>query len=80
MRKKRTKVITLEVEVRVPDWMTATQAKREVRTLINHQSYFMSHGPDLQDVEVRAERLRRAVPADATAAYMMNQALGGEGK
>lgn len=34
------KKIRMIVEVTCPDWLTAAQARREVRTLINEQCFF----------------------------------------
>lgn len=49
--KPKRKSVLMTVMASVPAWMTAGQARREVRTLINHQSNWMSHGPDLQEVD-----------------------------
>lgn len=58
---KRRKQITMTVTVSVPRWMTAAQARREVRTLINDQCNYMSHGPNFDDVEVKARAVRPGV-------------------
>lgn len=39
---KTRKVIAMAVTVSVPTWMTAAEARREVRTLINNQSNWLS--------------------------------------
>ncbi len=55
---KRLKQIYLTVDLTVPKWMTAAQARREVRTLINHQSNWMSFGdPDDEEFAVRARKV-----------------------
>lgn len=48
------KPVSMIVTASVPTWMTAAQARREVRTLINEQCNFLSHGPNLADVQVKA--------------------------
>lgn len=61
------KKITVEVTVTFPSWMTAAQARREVRTLINNQSNYLDHGPDFQDVHektIRATRVQRVFRFD----------------
>lgn len=45
MRKKR-KTVRMVVEVSCPGWLTAAQARREVRTLINEQCFFGHHKCD----------------------------------
>lgn len=64
---KKTKDIDILVRVRVPVWMTARDAKREVRYLVNHQSGFLSHGPNYEEVVVRASHLATIKPAIASA-------------
>lgn len=56
------KPITMAVTVMVPTWMNAAQARREVRTLINHQSNYLSHGPALEEFEVKARSVRSHRP------------------
>lgn len=51
------KRITMAVTVSVPRWMSSSQARREVRSLINHQAGWLSHGPDYEDVTVRAVKV-----------------------
>jgi hypothetical protein len=53
---KKRKRTTLNVEITYPAWMTAAQARREVRTLINHQVNYMTNGPDYQDVDLMTIR------------------------
>jgi hypothetical protein len=63
-RKKKT--FDLTVTVSVPAWMTKAEARREVRTLINHQCNYMTGkaGPGpfefhyLGTDDVRARRVR----------------------
>jgi len=50
------KTTSAKVTFTYPDWMTAAQARREVRTLINNQSNYLSHGPDYQDVDEKTIR------------------------
>lgn len=61
-RRKRaaTKVHTLVVTLVAPSWMTAAMPRREVKTLINEQCGFLSHGPNYEDATVRA---RKVAPA-----------------
>jgi len=57
---KTRKRVTMQVTVSVPTWMTAREARREVRTLINEQCNYMSLGQDDQQVDpdtVRAVRV-----------------------
>lgn len=59
MRKR--KQVTMSVTVSVPSWMTAAQARREVRTLINDQCNFLSSGPmelGWPGVDVKARQVR----------------------
>lgn len=52
---QRRKTVTMSVTVTVPAWMNAREARREVRTLINHQSNWLSHHPTtFEEVEVKA--------------------------
>lgn len=51
MRKR--KFVTMLVRVSVPVDMTASQARLEVRTLVNEQC---NHSADYEDVKVRAIR------------------------
>lgn len=52
---RKTKVVTMELAVTVPKWMTVAQARREVRTLINEQCGYLSHGPDYDDATIRVK-------------------------
>ncbi|SNB84440.1 hypothetical protein SAMN06265338_1364 [Rhodoblastus acidophilus] len=45
MKRQKTKIVTMLVMVRVPAFLSAAQARREVRTLINEQSGFLSTAP-----------------------------------
>lgn len=49
------KQVTMSVTVSVPVWMTAAQARREVRTLITHQANYLDHGPNFEEVDVRCK-------------------------
>lgn len=51
------KQITMTVTVSVPLWMTAAEARREVRTLINHQSNWSQH---VDEGDVKARRVEPA--------------------
>lgn len=42
MAKKKT--VKMLVEVSVPAWLTATQARKEVRSLIQHQAFWGHNG------------------------------------
>lgn len=53
------KEVTLTVTVSVPAWMNKTQAKREVRTLVNDQSNYMDHGPNFEEVHEKTVRVKR---------------------
>ena len=59
MAKKR-KHIRMAVTVSVPHWMSASQARREVRTLVNDQSSYMSHGPNYEEPTVKARKVEAA--------------------
>lgn len=62
--RKRT---TLKVEITFPAWMTAAEARREIRTLINNQTNWLDHGPDYQDVDertIRAVSVKRHTPGE----------------
>jgi hypothetical protein len=62
MAKKR-KLVTMLLTVSVPASMTATQARREVRTNINNQSCYLDFvGPDMDEVIVK---VRGIAPAKA---------------
>ena len=52
------KQITMSVTISAPGWMTAAQARRKVRTLINEQWGYMNHGPDHADLAVRTRAVR----------------------
>lgn len=57
------KQLTMEVTVSVPSWMTAAQARREVRTLVNQQCNYLSSGPmelGWPEVDVKARAVRPA--------------------
>jgi hypothetical protein len=43
--------------------MTAAQARREVRTLINDQTNYMDRGPGWEEVHDKTVRARRVAPA-----------------
>ncbi len=61
MAAKKTKLVNLALTVSVPSWMTAAQARREVRTLINDHCNWMSQGPqgeEFDDDAVRAVAVR----------------------
>lgn len=52
--KRKRKSVTMTVTASVPGWMTAAQARREIRSRINHGAGYLSHGPNFEEVEVRA--------------------------
>lgn len=55
------KELTMSVRVSVPAWMTAAQARREVRTLINQQCNYLTSGPmelGWPEVSVKARQVR----------------------
>lgn len=59
----KTKLVRMDLTVRVQHWMTAEQARREVRTMINEQCGYMSTGPmelGWPEVTVRVSKLRPA--------------------
>jgi hypothetical protein len=55
MAKGRKRTIQMVVTVTIPGWMTAAQARREVRSLINNGVGYLEYGPDFQDATVRAK-------------------------
>lgn len=58
---KRRKTVRMVVEVTVPHWMTAAQARREVRYSVgSDNSGYLSHGPDYEEVSVRCKGVRPA--------------------
>jgi len=61
MKRQKTKVVTMLVTARVSAFLSAAQARREVRTLINEQSGFLCHGPNYEEVFTQAVSVR-AVP------------------
>lgn len=61
-RKPARRVIGMTVYVSVPSWMTSAEARREVRTLIEDQSNYMTHGPDGQEVHEGTVKVRRMAP------------------
>lgn len=70
MASKR-KTLTMQVTVSVPAWMTAADARREVRTLINEQcNYLGGHfvfdlngGSTYREVHDKTVRARKVRPA-----------------
>ncbi len=54
------KLVKMHVTVNVPAWMTAAQARREVRTLINEQCGYLGHGPGYADATVKAKSVKSA--------------------
>lgn len=54
----RRKNLQFTVVVSVPHWMTDSEAKREIRTLINEQTNYMSLGPKDEEVTPRTVRAR----------------------
>ena len=60
MKRPKAKVVTMLVTARVPAFLSAAEARREVRTLINEQSGFLSHGPNYEEVVTRAVSVRAA--------------------
>jgi len=68
MAKKRKKVVTMVVQISVPTWLTAAQARREVGSLIRHQAFWGHRsGASLDEIDesnlklktVRAPRTSR---------------------
>lgn len=63
MKRKR---VTMAVTVSVPRWMTTAQARREVRTLINHQSNWL-YGIEIEgtyhEVHEKTVHCRKVGPA-----------------
>lgn len=61
------KTLTMTVQVSVPSFMTAAQARREVRTLINNQSNYLSGITDRsgnwRDVDDKTVRAKSVSPA-----------------
>lgn len=66
-KKPARKHIAITLDITVPAWMTARDARREVRTLINHQSNYMDgrwlitpegrHWEEVHEKTVRAHRV-----------------------
>lgn len=61
------KTITMSVQVSVPSFMTAAQARREVRTLINDQSNYLSgimdRNGEWREVHDKTVRAKSVTPA-----------------
>ena len=70
------KVVSMLVTVTVPRWMTAAQARREVRTLINDQSNWMCFAPDHEEVDSETVRARSVIPSRNQAAAETRRHLG----
>lgn len=60
------KRMTLKVTISFPAWMTAAEARREVRTILNNQTNYLSHGPDWQEVDERTVRAVSVKPEKRT--------------
>lgn len=43
---RKTKTVTMTVTVRCPSWLTAAQARKEVRSLVNYQAFWGHLRPD----------------------------------
>ena len=54
------KQVTMLVTVSVNAWMTAAQARREVRYSINEGVGYMSTGPNYEEVVVRVRGIKPA--------------------
>jgi hypothetical protein len=63
---KTRKRIRMTVEVSCPAWLTAAQARREVRALINHQAFWGQSNPtgwdQVDDHNFRAMKVGAAKP------------------
>lgn len=66
MTRARKKVIRLVVEISAPRWLTKAEAKREVRALINDQSFYGTRernpdgwriGDEIDESNFRAKRV-----------------------
>jgi hypothetical protein len=58
---KRRKTIRMTVEVTVPAWCTASQARRVVRESINYQGFdYWLEGPNLEEGRVKARAVKAA--------------------
>lgn len=59
---KRTKLLTMTVTVRAPAWLSASAARREVKTLINEQCFYGARKPgtfdEIGDDNFRATKVR----------------------
>lgn len=57
------KRMTVAVEITFPAWMKLSDARREVRMLINNQSNYPAYGPDFQVLDektIRAVSVRQS--------------------
>ncbi len=57
----KTKIITIQVEVKVPVFLTKRETVREVRTLINEQSGWLSGkyiGDDWFEIEIKTKKVK----------------------
>ena len=57
MAKPKSKTVAMSVTVRVPAWMTAAQARLEVRTLVNDQANYLSYGPEYEEFSGKATKV-----------------------
>lgn len=53
---KTRKQISMLVTVSVPRWMTAAEARREVRSLITHQANWSADDGDVKAIAIRPGR------------------------
>ena len=80
MAVSKRKRISISVVVSVPAWMTPSQARREVRTLINEGTNYLSCGPDWQQVDEKTVRAVKVMHGDrphAADAMLAARAEGG---
>lgn len=62
MVSKKRRSLDLQLTLSYPWWMTASQAKREMKTLINQGINYMEMGPNYQTVDIgtiKAKSIRR---------------------
>lgn len=59
---KKRKRIRMVVEVSCPVWLTAAQARKEVKALINHQAFWGHHNPgraiSFNEIEIAENNFR----------------------
>lgn len=62
---RRKKEVTMLVTVSVPRWLTAAQARKEVRSLIQHQAFWGHMHPEHDEISEYNLKVKRVGPVRA---------------